>query len=43
MNLSEQPGQNMQPYQNAQFIPAGQAPNGFQPNQADGFQADGFQ
>ena len=43
MNLSEQPGQNMQPGQNAQFIPAGQAPNGFQPNQADGFQGEGFQ
>ena len=37
MNLSEQPGQN------AQFIPAGQAPNGFQPNQADGFQGQNFQ
>ena len=33
----------MQPGQNAQFIPAGQAPNGFQPNQADGFQGEGFQ
>ena len=43
MNLSEQPGQNMQPGQNAQFIPAGQAQNGFQPNQADGFQGQNFQ
>ena len=43
MNLSEQPGQNAQGGQNAQFIPAGQAPNGFQPNQADGFQSEGFQ
>ena len=43
MNLSEQPGQNVQGGQNAQFIPAGQAPNGFQPNQADGFQGQNFQ
>jgi len=38
-----QPGQNAQGGQNAQFIPAGQAPNGFQPNQAEGFQGQGFQ
>ena len=43
VNLSEQPGQNVQGGQNAQFIPAGQAPNGFQPNQADGFQGQNFQ
>jgi len=43
VNLSEQPGQNVQGGQNAQFIPAGQAPNGFQTNQADGFQGQGFQ
>ena len=49
VNLSEQPGQNVQPSQNvqgdqnAQFIPAGQAPNGFQPNQAEGFQGQNFQ
>jgi hypothetical protein len=49
VNLSEQPGQNVQGVQNvqgdqnAQFIPAGQAPNGFQPNQAEGFQSQNFQ
>ena len=43
VNLSEQPGQNVQGDQNAQFIPAGQAPNGFQPTQAEGFQGQNFQ